>query len=311
MELLYLSLFLGILLGVKGLVKGVWENYLAYLFNGGFAALLITLGAQIGSSPEVLLNIGSIGLGALLMALLTAMGAMAATDVFLQKCSSFLKTQKEEVTDTQSFITGPEKGNSLAMALFPILFIIIGGIFGFAFGQFLNIDYDLLITIFINILVFGVGIELGNSKKGVKSLKSLGPVAVLMPLVSLLGSLVGGMMGGMLLGLPSQTSLAIGAGSGFYSVTGPLVTEALGSQFGTLALLANFFREILALVLMPLVAIYINRPALIALGGATSMDTTLPVIVRTLGGNFALLAIVHGIILTFLVPLVVPLFLKI
>ncbi|MCL1984971.1 MAG: lysine exporter LysO family protein, partial [Betaproteobacteria bacterium] len=59
----------------------------------------------------------------------------------------------------------------------------------------------------------------------------------------------------------------------------------------------------------PLIARYISPFAPIAAGGATSMDTCLPMIVASSGERYGIVAVFSGIVLTVLVPLLVPLFL--
>lgn len=110
--------------------------------------------------------------------------------------------------------------------------------------------------------------------------------------------------------LPFAVSLATAAGSGFYSVTGPMVAEAVGAKYGALAFLTNFFRELFTIILLPVIALKFNNFALITPGGATAMDSTLPVISRSLGSQAAIIAVIQGIILTIVVPIIVPIILN-
>ena len=80
-------------------------------------------------------------------------------------------------------------------------------------------------------------------------------------------------------------------------------------MLGVIALLSNIFREVLTILLVPLLARFFGKLAPIASGGATCMDTTLPVIHRHLGPRYAVLAAISGIVLTMLVPVLVPLLL--
>ena len=70
-----------------------------------------------------------------------------------------------------------------------------------------------------------------------------------------------------------------------------------------LALLIGFaYRGWSVLLLAPAAAL--------APGGATTMDTTLPIIARTMGSEAALLAFASGATLTVLVPILVPLLIR-
>jgi len=55
---------------------------------------------------------------------------------------------------------------------------------------------------------------------------------------------------------------------------------------------------------------YLGRLISIAPGGATTMDVTLPLIKKTAGDEMVLPALINGIVLSALVPILVPLFLK-
>ena len=102
--------------------------------------------------------------------------------------------------------------------------------------------------------------------------------------------------------------LAVGAGFGYYSLSSIFITEYKGAELGTVALLANITREILTLLLAPLLARWFGPLAPIAAGGATTMDTTLPIIVQASGQRFVIVSIFHGFLVDFSVPFLVTLF---
>jgi len=77
-----------------------------------------------------------------------------------------------------------------------------------------------------------------------------------------------------------------------------------------IALLSNIIREIATLLLAPLLARYLGRLAPVAAGGATAMDTTLPIIVQVSGEEYGVMAIVSGVLLTTAVPVLVTLLLR-
>jgi uncharacterized membrane protein YbjE (DUF340 family) len=73
------------------------------------------------------------------------------------------------------------------------------------------------------------------------------------------------------------------------------------------ALLANVMREVITLLAAPIFAVLFGKIAPIASGGATSMDTTLPIISKASGKEYAMVSLFHGIVLTVLVPFLVTL----
>ena len=102
--------------------------------------------------------------------------------------------------------------------------------------------------------------------------------------------------------------MAVGAGFGYYSLSSIFITEYRGPELGTVALLSNIAREIITLLGAPLLLKYFGRLAPISAGGATTMDTTLPIITQTSGKAFVILSIYHGFVVDFSVPLLVTLF---
>ena len=102
--------------------------------------------------------------------------------------------------------------------------------------------------------------------------------------------------------------LAIGSGFGYYSLSSIFITEYRGVELGIIALLANIVREIITLVGAPLLCRIFGPLAPISSGGATSMDTTLPIITSVSGKQFSVLSVYHGFIVDFTVPFLVTLF---
>lgn len=98
------------------------------------------------------------------------------------------------------------------------------------------------------------------------------------------------------------------AGFGWYTLSGVLITDMGNPVLGSAGFMINLFRETIALIAIPLLGR--TRFSLVSIGmaGATSMDVTLPLIERSCGTDYVSLALGHGIILSLLVPLLVPLF---
>ena len=69
-------------------------------------------------------------------------------------------------------------------------------------------------------------------------------------------------------------------------------------------------REFSVLVLAPWMVKYFGKLAPVSAGGATTMDTTLPVITRYAGTEYGVIALFHGMIIDFSVPLWVTFFLN-
>ncbi|EGT5713572.1 lysine exporter LysO family protein [Cronobacter dublinensis subsp. dublinensis] len=155
-------------------------------------------------------------------------------------------------------------------------------------------------------LLFLIGIQLRNNGMTLRQIV-LNRRGMMVAVVVLGSSLIAGVVNTLLLGLPLRAGLAMASGFGWYSLSGILMTEAYGPVIGSAAFFNDLGRELIAIMLIPTL---VRRSRSTALGicGATSMDFTLPVLQRTGGLELVPAAIVHGFILSLLVPLLMALF---
>lgn len=158
-------------------------------------------------------------------------------------------------------------------------------------------------------LMFSVGISIGNDPQTLRNFRSLNPRLVLLPVATILGTLSAAALVSLI--LPHRNAsecMAIGSGMGYYSLSSIFITQYKGPELGTLALLSNILREIMTLLCAPLLVRWFGNLAPISAGGATTMDTTLPIITRTAGQQFVIVSIFHGFITDFSVPFLVTFF---
>lgn len=162
-----------------------------------------------------------------------------------------------------------------------------------------------LITFGLCLLLFFVGIDVGRQGDLFKKMKEMGFRILLVPFMVALGSVLGTMAGGLLLHIPWNHAGAVGAGFGWYSFSAIELSKH-SAQLGTLAFITNISREIMALISIPFIARHVGKLESIAPAGATSMDVTLPIISRSTDGNVAIIAFITGVVLTSIVPVLVP-----
>lgn len=186
-------------------------------------------------------------------------------------------------------------------------FFILGIVCGLM-GWLPSLD-DNLSFLTLCALLFCVGMTVGNNTTLLKSFKRLDPRLMLLPLMTIVGTLAATAVAA--LGLPHRSltdCLAVGSGFGYYSLSSILITQYRGPDLGTVALLANIIREVITLLGAPLMVRWFGPLAPISSGGATTMDTTLPIITRTSGEEFVILSLFHGFLVDFSVPFLVTLF---
>lgn len=186
---------------------------------------------------------------------------------------------------------------SVLLGVFCGLFIFPEQYVGFM-GQIIDIGLCTL-------LLF-VGIDIGRNRDILPKIMANGIKILLVPLMVALGSIAGSMVGGYFLGIPFYEAGAIGAGFGWYSLSA-IELSKYSAETGALAFITNVSREVIALISIPFIAKYIGKLESIAPAGATAMDTSLPVISSATNGNTAVISFITGLILSALVPVLVPL----
>lgn len=147
-----------------------------------------------------------------------------------------------------------------------------------------------------------VGMSVGSDRRLREILRTLKPRVLLYPLGTTIGTFLASGLCSLILAWPLSHSLAVGAGFAYYSLSSILITQALGTEPGTVALICNLSREILTLLLVPLAARFLPPQAVISFGGATTMDSTLPILAQTLGSQWVFVALLHALVLDFSVP---------
>ena len=158
-------------------------------------------------------------------------------------------------------------------------------------------------------LMFSVGVSIGNDPQTIRNFRSLNPRLVFLPIMTILGTLAGSALVSVFIDGRSMTEcMAVGSGFGYYSLSSIFITEYKGPELGTVALLSNISREILTLLSAPLLVRWFGNLAPISAGGATTMDTTLPIITQCSGQQFVVVSIFHGFIVDFSVPFLVTFF---
>lgn len=196
-------------------------------------------------------------------------------------------------------------------------FFIIGCMLGWGWHRFdVTINTDITVYV-LYLLMFLVGIGIGSDEKLKDILRSIRPRLLLVPLATVVGTFTFSALVSLFITKWSVFDcLAVGSGFGYYSLSSILITELkeptlgaqLATELGTIALMANIFRELFTLLGAPFLVKYFGRLAPICAGGATTMDTTLPIITRYAGKDLVFVSIFHAILVDLSVPFFVSLF---
>lgn len=190
-----------------------------------------------------------------------------------------------------------------------IIVVLAAGVLSglFAVPQSFYDVTGLLLDIGLCCLLFFVGIDIGRNKDTFKNIKALGFRVLMIPVAAIAGSLLGGVVCSFIFGIDIFGSLAIASGLSWYTLA-PIIITPYSSELGAIAFLSNVFREVIAFISIPFIAKHIGYLETIAVGGAISMDTALPVITRNTSQEVVIISFISGIIMSLAVPVLAPFF---
>lgn len=128
---------------------------------------------------------------------------------------------------------------------------------------------------------------------------------MLVPLGCIIGSLAGALLSSFIIkDINLKDLIMLSQGYGFYSMSGIVVTELKNAELGSIALMNDLFREIIAILLMYSIGWRYPRSAISA-AAATAMDVTLPMVKQACSNDFIPHAMVSGFILSILAPIAI------
>lgn len=327
MFIVILFIFLGILSGVfcRKLSKGahisltdVAERWQGRIVTWLIWLLLFLLGIEVGSNEMIVRSLPTLGVEALLLSTAATLGCCVlawalwrvSKDHTAQESAKkeTLETLTEEVSSEKeglqesSLLRGLKvmKGSLIVVGFFVIG--LLGGIEKMVPAWLLNGEVSFVAL--CGLLLF-VGLGIGLNPEMKKEVRSLSPRMALLPVVTIIGSWLGALLIWTVLHRTLSDCMAINSGFAYYSLSSIFITEYRGAELGTIALLANIIREMLTLLGAPLMARWFGPLAPISAGGATTMDTTLPILSQTVGQRYVALSIYHGFVVDFTVPFLV------
>ena len=195
------------------------------------------------------------------------------------------------------------------------LFFCAGCLLGFS-GE-IKLDAHHISLYILYALMLQVDISIGSNKNLKQIVRQIRLKMLVIPLATIIGTLLFSALASLLLSRWSVFEcMAVGSGFAYYSLSSILITQfkepsiglQLATELGTIALLSNIIREMMALLGSPLIEKYFGKLAPISAAGVNSMDVVLPAITRYSGKEMIPVAILHGILIDFSVPLFVSFF---
>lgn len=306
----------GIILGI--LIKSkIFTKIADRVLTIALFFLMLSIGVGIGLNDAVISNLGSIGFNCIVISITAILFSVMFT-YFCEKILLPLKKIDLELQNKNIDLysanldneikadCGSDRAGKNLVWIMPSS-LILGGVIGIFTRGFIDPSIvDKTFILFLIILYMCVGISQGANRDVFRYLRVLGFRILWLPVAILLGSLTGGLLSGIILQIPLNISVISSAGMSFYSITGAFMTSTYGLEVGTYGFIVNVMREFFTILLMPLL-IKISYGSPIAGGASGNMDTMLAPVTKFVGIRLGLVALITGTILTFIVPLLLPL----
>ena len=188
--------------------------------------------------------------------------------------------------------------------------VIVGILLGYFTKSYINFDISLLIQFGLYLLLFFIGIDIGKNDNILNDLKKLNKKVLFLPFITIISSLAGGAVASILLSLSIGESVAISAGMGWYSFSA-IELSKVSVELGGIAFLANIFRELLAIFLIPIIAKKIGSFESVSVAGATAMDSVLPIINKSNPAEISIISFYSGLVISIVVPILIPILVNI
>ena len=287
--------------------------------------LVLLMGMRMGSNSEITENLSTIGVSAFVITLVTMIFSIGSIFITrkLMRIDKYgrlpsLDNEKMGISDDEAadeaVLEEEKKGGINLMTVLIVIAVVVGMLIGYfvirsAFEgnmeSFENMA-GLGIKIGLCLLLVFVGIDLGLDGTVVENFKRVGIRILAFPAVVVIGTLVGAGISGMLMGLSIKESLAVGAGFGWYTLAPGIIMEAGYITASAVSFLHNVMRELLSILFIPLVAQKIGYIETTGMPGAAAMDVCLPIVEKSTRSDIAVYSFVSGVILSILVPVLVP-----
>lgn len=285
--------------------------------------LVLLMGMRMGSNEEITSNLSTIGVTAFVMTIVVmvfSIVGISATRKLMGidklgrfKTDAVMSEAAENKADSHD--DNSSKSGINTMTIIIVAAVAAGMLLGYfvirnAFAgnmDVFNTIASLGIKVGLCILLVFVGMDLGLEGTVIQNFKKVGLRIFAFPVVVAVATLLGAGISGVAMGLSLKESLAIGAGFGWYSLAPGIIMDAGYLTASAVSFLHNVMRELLAILFIPFVAARIGYIETTCMPGSAAMDVCLPIVEKATRGDIAVYSFVSGVILSALVPVLVPL----
>lgn len=296
--------------------------------------LVFTMGLRVGANEEVVASLNLIGLYALVFTIVV----LAFTGAGLSLVRRLMGVDRYGMVRSAPTARGRRKSETDAggvddpdcsrhensesaktriidkMTWLILAAVACGLLTGLAILRFSAIEFSALndaaamvIRVGLCVLLVLIGLDLGKEGTVMRNIRDAGLRILAVPATVIVATLAASATCSLFLPVSLRECLAIGAGFGWYSLAPGIIMDQGYVTAGAISFLHNILRELISILVIPIVARHVGYLECSGLGGATSMDVGLPIVEQSTNGITAVYAFVSGAVLSLLVPVLVPL----
>ncbi len=271
--------------------------------------LLFLLGLGLGVDEKLMQEIKVLGLQALCITFFAVLGSLIFAYLVAKICyREALNTERRKMSDKNDEAVEVSKWTAIKSSCTVLCFFLSGVVLGYLNLLPAELSGGLYAVWALYILLFLAGMSVGFDLHAFKIIQELKGTIIIMPIATVAGTVLGSVAASYFVpGLAVLDSVAVGMGLGYYSLSSTIISQEVSPALGSVALLANIMREVACLVFTPVMLRRFGMLGPVFAGGATSNDSSLPIIAKFCGERYAIIAIFTGVVLTLAVPFLVPL----
>ena len=249
-------------------------------------ALVLLMGLRMGADEEVTSSLGSIGIQALFVTVLTAAGSMLGAfavrkllHIDRHAHPAGAVVNEAEAVHEKADVSG------VKMSFIILLMVVVGMLLGDLVIRRVCTDLPAFQSRSGDYLVVGlcimlglIGFSMGLDGSIARILRNAGLGVILVPIFAVLGTLLGGAVYAALSPMTLREGLAISAGFGWYTMAPSVIASAGHTMASAVSFLHNVLREMLGIILLPVIAGKIGYIEAITIPGTASTDVCLPIV---------------------------------
>jgi uncharacterized membrane protein YbjE (DUF340 family) len=275
--------------------------------------LIFSMGAGLGQREDFFSELGVLGLQSFVFFLIPAAGSTAAVYLLTRRFMDENERGRQQAHGGDDRESREDREDSRKSKSDPMMFLALGALLlGIGCGA-VPVLSDFLEPLtsrtewILWVLMFSVGISVSLHKGILDGIRYYHVRILVIPFGIIAGSLAGGVLCGLILNYPVNEAVSVASGLGWYSLAGVSISSLAGASLGSIAFLSNLLREIGSFFMIPWISRHFNACTCIAPAGATSEDTTLPMLIRYTNEETVVFAVLNGIICSTFVPVLISL----